>query len=123
MRIRPTIIIVRFALVDETFFCTVNFNFYYYESSSSSSSSSSECPAQRQVLHCKRRNLGCSSAEGRSSTANARNQGFSFTRDLIGAVASRFSPHPTLCLASEETLKDLKRSQGHQQGGEETGFG
>ena len=33
--------------------------------------SSSECSAQRQVLHCKRRNLGCSSAEGRSSTANS----------------------------------------------------
>ena len=30
-----------------------------------------EYSAQRQVLHCKRRNLGCSSAEGRSSTANS----------------------------------------------------
>ena len=35
-----------------------------------SSPSSSECSAQGQVLHCKRRNQGCSSAEGRSSTAN-----------------------------------------------------
>ena len=26
---------------------------------------------QRQVLHCKRRNLGCSSAEGKSSTTNS----------------------------------------------------
>ena len=26
---------------------------------------------QRQVLHCKQRNLGCSSAEGRSSTTNS----------------------------------------------------
>ena len=33
--------------------------------------SSSECSAQRQVLHCKLRNLGCSSAEGRSSTTNS----------------------------------------------------
>ena len=40
-------------------------------SSSSSSSSSSECSAQGQVLHCKRKNLGCSSAEGRSFTANS----------------------------------------------------
>ena len=32
---------------------------------------SSECSAQRQVLRCKRRNLGCSSAEGRSCTANS----------------------------------------------------
>ena len=44
-----------------------------------------------------------------------RNQSF-FTRDLIGAVASRCFPHPTLSLASEQTLKDLKRSQGHQLG-------
>ena len=28
----------------------------------------------------------------------------------------------SLSLASEQTLKDLKRSQGHQRGGEETGF-
>ena len=49
-----------------------------------------------------------------------RNQGYSFTRDLIGAVASRCFLHPTLSLASEQTLKDLKRSQGHQRGGEES---
>ena len=36
----------------------------------SSSSSSSECSAQGQVLHCKRRNLDCSSVEGMSSTVN-----------------------------------------------------
>ena len=47
-----------------------------------------------------------------------RNQGCSFTRDLIGAVASRCFPHPTLSLASEQTLKDLKRSQRHQRGEE-----
>ena len=51
------------------------------------------------------------------------NQGCIFTRDLIGAVACRCFPHPTLSLASEQTLKDLKRSQGHQRGGEESGFG
>ena len=34
-------------------------------------SSSSECSAQWQVLHCKRGNLGCSSVEGMSSTANS----------------------------------------------------
>ena len=33
--------------------------------------SSSECSAQGQVLHCMCRNQGCSSAEGRSSTANS----------------------------------------------------
>ena len=30
-----------------------------------------QCSAQSQALHCKRRNLGCSSAKGRSSTANS----------------------------------------------------
>ena len=42
-----------------------------------------------------------------------RNVGYSFTRDLIGTVASRCFPHPTLSLASEQILKDLKRSQGN----------
>ena len=67
--------------------------------------------AQRQVLHCKRRNLRCSSAEG------------SFTRDWICAVAYRCFPYHTLSLASEQTLKDLKRSHGHQREGEENGIG
>ena len=57
---------------------------------------------QRQVFHRKLRNQDCS-----------------FTRVLISAVASRCFPHPTLSLASEQTLQDLKRSQGHQRGGEE----
>ena len=61
---------------------------------------------RRQVFHRKLRGQGCS-----------------FTRDLIGAVASHCFPHPTLSLASEQTLKDLKRSQGHQRGDEESGFG
>ena len=52
-----------------------------------------------------------------------RNQGGSFTRDLIGAVASRCFLHPTPSLASEQTLKDLKRSQWHRHGSEESGFG
>ena len=61
---------------------------------------------QRQVFHRKLRNQGCS-----------------FTRELIGAVATRCFPYPTLSLAPEQILKDLKRSQGHQLGGEESGFG
>ena len=44
---------------------------------------------RRQVFHHKLRNQGCS-----------------FTRDVIGAVASRFFLHATLSLASEQTLKD-----------------
>ena len=35
-----------------------------------------------------------------------------FHKGSTGAVASRCFPHPTLSLASEQTLKDLKRSQG-----------
>ena len=38
-------------------------------------------------------------------------------------VASHCFLHPTLSLASEQILKDLKRSQGHQRGGEESGSG
>ena len=53
---------------------------------------------RRQVFHHKLRNQGCS-----------------FTRDLIAAVASRCFPHAIVSLASEQTLKDPKRSQGHQQ--------
>ena len=50
---------------------------------------------RRQVFHCKLRNQGCS-----------------FTKDWIGAGVSRCVPHPTLPLASEQALKDQKRSQG-----------
>ena len=46
-----------------------------------------------------------------------------FYKGYVGEVASRCFPHPTPSLASEHTLKDLKRSQGHQRGGEESGFG
>ena len=42
-----------------------------------------------------------------------------FYQGRIGAVASPCFPHPTLSLASEQTLKDLKRSQGHQRRGDE----
>ena len=68
----------------------------------SSSSSSSECSTQRQVLHCKRRNLGCSS--GQVFHRKLRNQGCSFTRDWIGAVASCCFLHTTL-------WTNLKRSE------------
>ena len=43
---------------------------------------------------------------------NLRNEYCSFTRDWIGAVASRCFPHTTLFLASEQTLKDLKHPRG-----------
>ena len=47
---------------------TQNLHTHTHTHTSSSSSSSSECSAQGQVLHCKRRNLGCSSSEDRCST-------------------------------------------------------
>ena len=37
-----------------------------------------------------------------------------FYQGWIGAVACRCFPHPTLSLASGQTLKDLKRFQRHQ---------
>ena len=63
---------------------------------------------------------GCSSAHRQFFHRKLRDRGCSVTIEGIGAVASRCFPHPTLSLASEQTLKDLKRSQGHQRGGEES---
>ena len=66
-----------------------------------------QCSAQGQVLHCKRRNPDCSSAEGRSPTANSLTKvavlpGTEQVRQLPLAFRT---PHS---LASEQTLKDLK---------------
>ena len=72
--------------------------------------------------------------KGRSFTASAgtkaavlppqtQEPGLQFYWVWISSVASRCFPHNTLSLASEQTLKDLKRSQGHQRGGEEGEFG
>ena len=49
--------------------------------------------------------------KGRSST-QTQEPGCSFTRDWMGAVASRCFLHRAVSLASEQTLKDLWRSQG-----------
>ena len=79
--------------------------------------------AQGQVLHCKRRNLGCSLPKAGLPLQ---------TQELILLIYQgliRCSSFPllsalhSLSLASEQTLKDLKRSQGHQRRGEESGFG
>ena len=81
---------------------------------------SSECSAQEQVFHCKRRNQGCSPVH-----CKLRNK----VAVLIGInrcgsfPCFPYPPPLSLSLASEQTLKDLKRSQGHQRGGEESGFG
>ena len=60
---------------------------------------------RRQVFHCKLSNQGCS-----------------FARDWVGAVASHCFPHPTLSIASEQTLKGMKKFQRHPRGGQESGF-
>ena len=92
---------------------------------SSSSYSSSECSSQGQVFHCKLRHQGCSSAQKQVFHRKHSNQDC----NLLGmyccaaAVASRCFPHPTLSLASEQTLKNLKRTPRHQRGCEESGFG
>ena len=74
------------------------------------------CPRAGRSLQAQ--NLGCSSAEDRSSTANSR----TMAAVLLG-MNRRGSfpllPHSTFSLASEQTLKILKRSQGHQRGGED----
>ena len=84
------------------FFCT-SFRTCIVILSSLSSSSSVFCQSaelrlqfcRRQVFHRKFSNQGCS-----------------FTRDWIGAVASRLVLHPSLSFASEQTLKDLKTIPG-----------
>ena len=70
-------------------------------------SSSSECSAQWQVLHCKRRNLGCSSAKGRSSTANSGTK-LQFYQGLnrCGNFPVLYTPHSLFSIWTE-----LKRSE------------
>ena len=46
-----------------------------------------------------------------------------FYKGWIGAVAFCCSLYSTLSLAYEQTLKDMKRSQGHVCGSKESGFG
>ena len=80
-----------------------------------------ECSAQGQVLHCKRRKLGCSSAKGNTSTENSGTKA-AVLPGMIRCGSFPLLSASTLSLASEQTLKDLKRSQGHQRGSVENGF-
>ena len=72
---------------------------------------SSVCSAQGQVLHCKHRNQGYNSAEGRSSHQTHKPL-LQFYQGWIGAVASHCFLHPTLSLASEQTLKIWEDPRG-----------
>ena len=58
----------------------------------------------------------------RSSNANSGTQvAVLLGMNRCGSFPLLFAP--PLSLVSEQTLKDLKKSQGHQRGGEESGFG
>ena len=92
-----------------------------HDSYVSSSSSSVFCPKAGPSLQAEKPSLQLYRRQ--IFHRKLRNQDCSLTKDSIGAVASRCFPHPTLSLASEQTLKDLKRSQGHQRGGKESVFG
>ena len=60
--------------------------------------------------------------KGRSSTANSGTKAAVLLGiDICGSFSLLFAPNSLL--AYEQTLKDLKRSQGHQRGDEESGFG
>ena len=80
------------------------------------SSSSVFCPRAGSSLQTQEPRLQfCPKAGLTPQTQEQRSQFF--------YIASCCFPHPTLSLSSEQTLKDLKRSQDHQRGGEESGFG
>ena len=66
------------------------------------------CSAQGQVLHHKLRHQGCNSDQRQAFHCKLRNLGCSFTRD--GRCCSFL--HPTLPLASEQTLKIWKDPRG-----------
>ena len=82
-----------------------------------------QCSAQRQVFHCKLRHQDYSSAQREGLPPQTQEPRLQFYKGWIGAVPSHCFPHSTFSLASEQTLKDLKISQGHQRGGEASGFG
>ena len=48
-----------------------------------------------------------------SSSLQAKERRLQFYQNLIDAVTSHCFPHPTISLVSQQTLKDLKISQGH----------
>ena len=62
-----------------------------------------QCSAQGQVLHCKRRNQGCSYAKGRPSTVKTQEPRLQFYQGWLGAVTFR----TPLSFASEQILKVL----------------
>ena len=70
-------------------------------------SSSSEWSVQGQVLHCKRRDLGCIYAEGRSSTANSGSKSAVLLElNRCGSFPLHSAPHSLFSIWT-----DLKRSE------------
>ena len=80
-----------------------------FKSCNSNFNTSSDCFAQGQVLSCKQKNLGCSSAKDRSSTANSGN---SFIGDWICAVASHCFPHLHSLFSIWTDLKSSEKIPG-----------
>ena len=76
------------------------------------SSSSVFCPKAGPSLHAEKPRLQF--CRRQVFHFKLRNQGCSFTMDLIGEIASRCFLHHTLSLASEQTLKDLKRGTNEE---------
>ena len=69
--------------------------------------SSPDCSAQGQVLHYKRRNQGCSSTEGKSSTENSGTQ----AAVLPGMIRCGSFPLFSALHSLFRTWRDLKRSE------------
>ena len=109
-------------LLDKLLVQIVNDN-YYPKSELYKCNHHHEYAAQGQVPHCKLRNQGCSSAQRQIFHRKFRNQAAVLLgMDRCGSFPLLSAPH-SLSLASEQTLKDLRRSQGYQRGGDESGFG
>ena len=80
------------------------------------------------IYTCKGRSFTASSGTKAAVLPKAglspkQEQRLQFYHGWIDAVASHCFPHPTLSLTSEQIFKDPKRSQWHQRGREESGFG
>ena len=76
-----------------------------------------------KAIHCKLRHMTAVLPKGRSSAANSGSKvAVLLGMNRCGSFPLLFAFH-SLSLVSEQTLKDLRSSQGPQSGGEESGFG
>ena len=94
-------------------------HFLFWESNIIQYTSSSKCSAKSRFFTA---NAGTKAAvlPKAGLPPETEEPRLQFYQGWIGALASRCFPHHTLSLASEQTLKDLRRSQGHQREGDES---